>query len=182
MTVPMRLKYRWTKAVRRAFLLAPAAEMTAVVVVPMFWPMMIGTAAEKLTAPVADSTCKTPTAAEEDCSSAVSTAPATTPNSGLENLVNISMNQGSLARGFMEPDMVFMPAMRMAKPNRILPTPRRRSLPVMYSTTPMKPRMGLHALGLSIWVTKLSPSRPDSDSSQPVTVVPTLAPMMTPMA
>ena len=44
--VPIRLKYRWTKAVRFAFLLAPAEEISAVTVVPMFWPMMMGTAAE----------------------------------------------------------------------------------------------------------------------------------------
>ena len=42
----MTLKYRWTKAVRLAFLLAPAEEISAVTVVPMFWPMMMGTAAE----------------------------------------------------------------------------------------------------------------------------------------
>ena len=34
------------KAVRLAFLLAPAEEISAVTVVPMFWPMMMGTAAE----------------------------------------------------------------------------------------------------------------------------------------
>ena len=37
-------------------------------------------------------------------------------------------------------------------------------------------------MGFSIWMAKESPSRPESESSQPVTVVPMLAPMMTPMA
>ena len=165
-----------------AFLLAPAEEIRAVTVVPMFWPMMMGTAALKVTAPVEDKACRMPTAAEEDCRIAVSTAPATTPNRGLVKARNRSMNHSSPARGLMEVDMVFMPAIRMAKPIMILPTPRLRSLPSMYIQMPMKPRMGLQALGLSIWVTKLSPSRPDRDRSQPVTVVPMLAPMMTPMA
>ena len=47
---------------------------------------------------------------------------------------------------------------------------------------PMKPRMGAQALGLSIRTRKESPSRPERDISQLVTVVPMLAPMMTPMA
>ena len=32
----------------------------------MFWPMMMGTAAPQLTAPVAASACKMPTLAEDD--------------------------------------------------------------------------------------------------------------------
>ena len=92
------------------------------------------------------------------------------------------MNHGSSAKGDIAPDMVFIPAIRMAKPSRILPTPRLRSLPIIYIQMPMKPRMGLHALGFIIRVMKLSPSRPDRDSSQPVTVVPTFAPIMTLMA
>ena len=128
------------------------------------------------------SACRMPTAAEDDCSTAVSTAPAMTPSTGLLKLRKRFINQGSSARGDMALDIVFMPAIRMAKPSRILPTPRLRSLPTIYSQMPMKPRIGLQALGLSILVIKLSPSRPDKDSSQPVTVVPMLAPMMTPMA
>ena len=135
-----------------------------------------------MTAPVLVSACRMPTAADEDCSTAVSTAPAITPRTGLVKLRKRFMNQGSSARGDIAVDMVCIPAIRMAKPSRILPMPRLRSLPIIYSQIPMKPRMGLQALGLSIWVRKLSPSRPDSESSQPVTVVPTLAPMMTPMA
>ena len=36
------LKYRWTRAVRRAFLFAPIEESIAVTQVPIFRPMMIG--------------------------------------------------------------------------------------------------------------------------------------------
>ncbi len=40
----MMLKYRCTMAARRAFLLAPTEEISAVTQVPMFWPMMMGMA------------------------------------------------------------------------------------------------------------------------------------------
>ena len=148
----------------------------------MFWPIMIGTAAEKVTAPVEQSACKIPTLAELDCSTAVSTAPAITPSTGFLKLRNSCINHGSSARGLIAEDIMPIPVIKMAKPSIILPTPRRRSLPKVYSQMPIKPRMGLHALGLSIWVITLSPSKPESESSQPVTVVPTLAPIMTPMA
>ena len=72
--------------------------------------------------------CKIPTEAEEDCSTAVSTAPASTPRTGFLKLRNRSMNQGSSARGLMAVDMVFIPAIRTEKPTMILPTPLRRSL------------------------------------------------------
>ena len=42
---PMALKDRWTSAARLAFLLAPMADSRVVAQVPMFWPMMMGTAA-----------------------------------------------------------------------------------------------------------------------------------------
>ena len=41
---PRMLKYRCTMAARRAFLLAPTPASSAVTQVPMFWPMMMGTA------------------------------------------------------------------------------------------------------------------------------------------
>ena len=43
--VPMVLKARWTMAARLAFLFAPTEESIAVTQVPMFCPMMMGTAA-----------------------------------------------------------------------------------------------------------------------------------------
>jgi len=45
---------------------APTLDSSAVTQVPMFWPMMMGTAAPQLTAPVAASACKMPTLAEDD--------------------------------------------------------------------------------------------------------------------
>ncbi len=63
--VPIRLKYKWIMEARRAFLLAPMDEISAVTQVPIFCPMMMGTAVAKFTAPVAQSACRMPTEAEE---------------------------------------------------------------------------------------------------------------------
>ena len=43
--VPMMLNSRCTSAARLAFLVAPTEDSMAVTQVPMFWPMMMGTAA-----------------------------------------------------------------------------------------------------------------------------------------
>ena len=44
-TTPITLNIRCTTAARRAFLFVPMEERSAVTVVPMFWPMMMGIAA-----------------------------------------------------------------------------------------------------------------------------------------
>ena len=44
MIMPMTLKYRWIIEARRASLEVPTEESTAVMQVPMFWPMMTGIA------------------------------------------------------------------------------------------------------------------------------------------
>ena len=72
------------------------------------------------------------------------------------------MNHAHRPSGDMAWDIVFMPAIKIEKPSRILPTPRLRSWPIIYSQMPMKPRIGLHAVGFIIFVRKLSPSKPDS--------------------
>ena len=61
----MTLKKKWIRAVRLAFLLAPALESRAVRVVPMFWPMIRGMAVLNRTAPVVDKACKMPVKAVE---------------------------------------------------------------------------------------------------------------------
>ena len=48
-TVPMILNIRCTSAARRALRFVPTEEISAVTQVPMFCPMMIGTAAPKVT-------------------------------------------------------------------------------------------------------------------------------------
>ena len=63
--------------------------------VPMFWPMMMGMAAATDTAPVErGSACRMPTEGEEDWMMAVSSAPTSTPNTGLVKARNRSPNQG----------------------------------------------------------------------------------------
>ena len=42
--VPMRLKEMWTTATRRALRLTPMLESRAVTQVPIFWPIMMGSA------------------------------------------------------------------------------------------------------------------------------------------
>ena len=110
----------------------------------------------------------------------VSAAPTSTPSTGLVKARNSSLNQGASASGAVASLIRFMPAMRMAKPRKIWPTPFCLSLPAMNRMMPAKPSSGAQASGLSIWIRKLSPSRPVRLSSQAVTVVPMLAPMMTP--
>ena len=151
--------------------------------VPMFWPMMMGMAAAMDTAPVErESACKMPTDAEEDWMIAVSRAPTSTPRIGLVKARKRSPNQGASASGAVALLIRSMPVIKMAKPRKIWPMPFWRSLPNMNITMPAKPSRGAQASGLSIWMMKLSPCRPVRESSQAVTVVPTLAPMMTPTA
>ena len=65
MTAPMILMAIWTKATRRALLLAPMLEIREVTQVPIFWPMTMGAAMAKVMEPVRDSACKMPTDAAE---------------------------------------------------------------------------------------------------------------------
>ena len=50
---------------RLALRLAPMLERMAVTQVPMFWPMIMGIATEKVTTPEADRACKIATEAVE---------------------------------------------------------------------------------------------------------------------
>ena len=59
------LKYRCTIAARLALVEAPIDASREVTQVPMFWPRIMGTAAEQLIAPVLANACRIPTEAEE---------------------------------------------------------------------------------------------------------------------
>ena len=69
--------------------------------------------------PVSDSACRIPTEAEDDWITAVSTAPATTPRIGLENMVISRVNWGTFASGATESDIISMPNISTAKPSRM---------------------------------------------------------------
>ena len=89
---------------------------------PILMPSISGKAAPKSIAPVTDSACTMPTAAEADCSTAVNAAPARMPSRGLRIEVIIPVNQGWLPSPFTAPLIVCMPNIRMAKPIRMSPT------------------------------------------------------------
>ncbi len=77
-----------------------------------------------MTAPVEVRACKIPTEAEEDCSTAVSTAPASTPRDRVFEAYKQVHEPGLIGqRKLMAVDMVFIPAIRTEKPIMILPTP-----------------------------------------------------------
>ena len=64
-----------------------------------------------------------------------------------------------------------------------MPTSFLRSLlAIMVSPTPIRAKTGEKEVGSSKRIKKLSPSRPVKLKIQAVTVVPTLAPIITPMA
>ena len=90
--VPIRLKYKWIIDALFAFLLAPTEDINAVTQVPIFCPMMIGSAVENWILPVAQSACKIPTDADELWIAAVNTVPASSPRIGFENIVRILAN------------------------------------------------------------------------------------------
>ena len=83
----------------------------------------------------------------------------------------------------MESLISSMPVMRAMKPSRMVPTPCFFSLLVnMKRIMPTVPSRGARVVGLKICTSRLSPSSWVRESSQAVTVVPMLEPIMTPMA
>ena len=149
----------------------------------MFWPMMIGSAAEYFTAPVMHSACRIPTEAEEDWMIAVSARPASMPSTGLVNISRMLVNSGTSARGLTASLIMFMPFISTVKPTRIWPMLCFFSFLVnMMNATPHSAMMGVKELGLSRRRKTLLPSMPVSDRIQLVTVVPMFAPMITPAA
>ena len=170
-------------AVRRALLLAPMEDSSAVVQEPIFCPIIIGTALPKVMAPVPLRAWRTPTLALELCMTVVSRAPARTPKMGLDRWAKSWRNQASCSRGAMALDILSMPIIRRPKPIRIVPTPFFRSdLQKVYKTIPRKARMGLKFAGFSISISNPVPCTPSRLRIHAVTVVPTLEPKITPMA
>ena len=129
------------------------------------------------------SACRIPTEAELDWMMPVSTAPASTPSSGLENSVRMPVKAGTSRSPATAPLMVSMPVISTAKPRRIVPVSFFFSfLQNMQKTMPISASTGVKDEGLSSWIKRLLPSMPVILSSQAVTVVPMFAPMMTEMA
>ena len=161
----------------------------AVTQVPIFCPRIIGTAAPYPTAPVAQNACNIPTEAEEDCSTAVSNVPASTPRKGLVNLVRSPVNSGTSAKGFTALLMVSMPDIRMANPTITTPMLLDLSLckavlplDTLISTTPVIARTGEKEDGLHKRTRNELLSIPCAPRIHDVRVVPTFAPIMMPTA
>ena len=143
--------------------------------------MMMGAAMEKLTMPVADTACSTPTDAEELCSSAVTSAPNSTPSSGFSNMVNNSWNQATSRSCPSTFSMVVMPTNRMPKPiSSEAKSLIRLRLDTSIMAAPMAMNTGANDEGLSRDIQALeSPDISPSRRICPVMVVPMLAPIMT---
>ena len=124
-----------------------------------------------------------PTDAELDWMIAVSAAPARTPSSGLVKATNSCLNAGTSRSPETAPDMVSMPNMSVAKPSRIMPVSfLRLSLLNIYIIIPISASTGVNDVGLRSCTHTASPLMPPRLSSHAVTVVPILAPMITPIA
>ena len=140
----------------------------------------MGIAAPKVIWPVEDTACRMPTEAEEDWIMAVSTAPASTPKMGL---VNTSSSSRKLSISFSPATavlMVSMPNINVAKPRRIIPVSFFLPLlPIIYSATPIRAKTGVKDVGLRSCMKKLSLWMPERLRIHAVTVVPTLAPIIT---
>ena len=102
----------------------------------------------------------------------VTSAPTRTPSRGLEKRVNRLVNHASFCSGSTALDMVVMPVISTAKPIRIVPTPFFFSLLHIYSKMPINASTGLKEVGLSSWMNRLSPCKPERLKIQLVTVVP----------
>ncbi len=165
-----------------ALLEAPTLASMAVTQVPMFWPMMMGTAAAQVMAPVEERACKIPTEAEEDWITAVTPAPTSTPKMGFVMAWKSWAKAGSSRRGRTAASIWNMPVKSTPKPRSICPTSRRRSpLASIKRRMPAIAMAGARVVG-AMKRSRKPPSPPLRRRIWAVTVVPMLAPMMTPMA
>ena len=113
----------------------------------------------------------------------MSTAPASSPRRGLRNRRNRFWKAGTFPRPATAPDIVSMPNIRVAKPSRMVPVSCRLVfLPDIYRIMPIRARTGVKEEGFNSLTSTLPLSIPARLSSQAVTVVPMLAPMITLMA
>ncbi len=178
----MMLKLTCTTATLRAFLLTPILDKRAVTHVPIFCPMMIGSAVPYVTVPVKVSACRIPTEADELCMIPVTTAPANTPSKGLVNKTRKFAKLWLSASGFMASPIISIPNIKTAKPTITVPI----SLLLLFFETiirkiPAIAITGEKEVGFNKLTNTLSLSMPVRLKIQAVTVVPMLEPIITPM-
>ena len=183
-TAPSTSMIRYTKAVLFPLVSAPRALKTTGREAPMPIPIIIGNATSNWMAPVAARACRIPIAALALCSTAVTTRPTSMPSMGFEKLVRNLRKFSSDLSGDIAPDIMLMPYISTAKPSIIPPRffsavffanihiiiPARATIPV--STAVLRSEATLEPL----------PPRLLRQRTQPVTLVPSMAPSMIPMA
>ena len=124
----------------------------------MAMPMSSGSADSKVMAPVTDSACTIPTAAEADCRMAVNTAPTRMPSRGLDRDCSVPVNQGILPRPDTAPLMVLMPNISTAKPIRMSPMWRRSFF--LENTRSKTPAMATRPVRVAVENTLNMPDEP----------------------
>ena len=109
---------------------------------------------------------------------AVTKVPAKIPSRGLDpSITNMERKASESRRGSTEDDMLSIPINNTPKPITIEAISFRRAfLPLIIKMTPSITARGAMVAGLNIF------AHSELDTSQPVTVVPMLAPMITLMA
>ena len=111
---------------------------------------------------------------------AVNRAPASIPNIGFENIVNIPVNSGTSASGFTAPLIVSIPNINTENPINMAPTSLRLSCPpLIIRIMPTSASTGVKEDGFSRRIKKFWLSIPVRLSSHEVSVVPILAPIIT---
>ena len=140
--------------------------------------MIIYTAALNGTSPAAARLCKMPTDADELWMIAVTSAPARIPRNGLcPSFTKMLQNASDSWSGATADDIVVIPTKRIPNPTIMLEISfDERLLPVSMMITPIIIAIGARLAGLKNF------AHSTLDTSQPVTVVPIFAPMMTPIA
>ena len=102
-----------------ASLLTPMLARRTVTHLPRLHPIVIGAAIAKVTTPVDAVACRTPTAADELCSSMVTIIPTATPRKGFANNVNTLLNSSDSAIGAKLFSMRVIPMKRMPRPMKM---------------------------------------------------------------
>ena len=111
---------------------------------------------------------------------AVRSAPTKRPRIGFSKATNKFRKAGTSASPLTAEVMVSMPDIRVAKPKRIMPVSFFWDcLKNIYSTSPVNAKIGVKEVGFNIFTKMLFPSIPPRERIQLVTVVPTLAPIIT---
>ena len=109
-------------------------------------------------------------------------APTRTPNIGFLNIRNRFWNAGISASPATAPDMVSIPNIKVAKPSKTDPVSFfLLDFPNISNTVPTSAKTGVKEVGFRSCITILSLEIPPRLNIHAVTVVPILAPIITPM-